>query len=79
MHNALRLTEPVEPVVTPFYDRPYQIIHAERFEQALRQSIADERLRELPPTGGVDQFIDSTDAMAHAALRRASITALLNS
>jgi uncharacterized protein DUF4037 len=78
LHNELHLTEPIEPVVSPFYDRPYQIIHAERFEHALRQSITDDRLRELPLIGGVDHFIDSTDAMAQAAIRRASIAELLD-
>jgi hypothetical protein len=79
MHNELHVTELIEPVISSFYDRPYQVIHAERFEHALRQSITDDRLRELPLIGGVDQFIDSTDAIASGALRRASIAALLSS
>jgi hypothetical protein len=62
LHNELGLTPPLDPRTRPFHDRPYQVIGAERFTAALREAISDPAVKRLPPTGAVDQFIDSTDA-----------------
>lgn len=73
LHNAIRVTPPLDPVVRlTFYDRPYQIPDAGRFVRALRDQIRDEAVRSLPLTGAVDQFIDSTDALGDLDLRRAA-------
>src|SRR5437660_12931723 len=40
MHNALGVTEPLPTRVAPFFDRPYLIIHADRFRDALEAPIA---------------------------------------
>jgi hypothetical protein len=77
MHNELRLTRPVDVAVRPFYDRPYQVMGAERFVHALQESIGSAQIRLLPLTGGVDQFVDNTDATADHALLRAAVSALL--
>ncbi|HUC59632.1 MAG TPA: DUF4037 domain-containing protein [Streptosporangiaceae bacterium] len=76
-HNELGLTEPLDPAVRQFYDRPYLVIGAERFSVALRNSIGADLIRDLPLIGAVDQFIDSTDAVGWPALRRTAVTALL--
>jgi Domain of unknown function (DUF4037) len=75
-HNDLGLTPPLDSRPRPYFDRPYQVIGAGRFAAALRDAIADPHLRALPPAGAVDQFIDSTDALGSAHLRRAAIAAV---
>jgi hypothetical protein len=77
MHNDLRLTAPVDPATRPYYDRPYRVIDAGRFAAALRASIAAAEIRRLPVTGGVDQFVDSTDALSDMSLLRSAIEAQL--
>jgi Domain of unknown function (DUF4037) len=71
LHNELGLTPPLDPRTRPFYDRPYQVIGAGRFTAALREAITDPAVRRLPPTGAVDQFIDSTDALGDLGFLRA--------
>jgi len=63
LHNGLGLTEPVDARVRPFHDRPFQVLDAERFATALVGGITDRAVRELPPTGAVDQFVDNTDVL----------------
>ena len=62
-HNALELTAPVDPVRRSYYERPFTVLGADRFASALRDSIDDEVLRGLPLIGGIDQWIDNTDAL----------------
>jgi hypothetical protein len=38
MHNGLRLTEPVAAQVSPFYGRPFLVIHGDRFAAALERT-----------------------------------------
>lgn len=76
-HNALGLTRPVEPTVRRFFDRPFQVIDAARFAAALRSTIADPTLRDLPYTGAIDQFVDSTDALGDLRLLRRIATSRL--
>ncbi|WBB61176.1 DUF4037 domain-containing protein [Streptomyces sp. WMMC500] len=65
MHNGLGLTEPLEPEVRPFYERPFLVLGAERFCAALLATVDDPGLAALPPVGSVDQYVDSTDLTAH--------------
>jgi hypothetical protein len=60
-HNDLGVTPPVDPSLRPFFNRPFQVLFAERFASALRSVIEDEQLRDLPRVGGLDQFTDCTD------------------
>ncbi|HEV2373971.1 MAG TPA: DUF4037 domain-containing protein [Streptosporangiaceae bacterium] len=71
LHNQLGLTPRVAPHTRPFHDRPYQVLDAGRFVAALRAAIDDPQVRQLPAAGAIDQFIDSTDALGDAQLRRA--------
>jgi len=75
MHNRLGLTPPLDTGTRPFYDRPYQVIGADRFTAALRGAIADPRIKRLPLTGAIDQFTDSTDAARDIRLSRACAVA----
>jgi len=76
LHNNLGLTTPVDPRVRPFHNRPFRVLHAERFTQALIRSIDDPTLRALPLTGAIDQFVDNTDALTHCTRSRALAAAL---
>ena len=64
MHNALGITEPLEPTTRPFFARPYQVIFASRFDRAIREKIRDEKLRALPSRlPAVDQLTDLAGAI----------------
>jgi Domain of unknown function (DUF4037) len=76
-HNELGVTPRLDTGVRGFYERPYQVIGADRFTAALQEEIADPQIRHLPPTGAVDQFIDSTDALGHLRLVRACVRATI--
>ena len=65
LHNTLGLTDPLDPATRPYYTRPYQVLHADRFAEALFATIADPEIRDLPPHGNADQTFDSTDVLSH--------------
>ena len=71
-HNQLKLAPYREPTTRPFHDRPFRVLHAERFAESLRASIADPAIRALPLVGAVDQWVDNTTAIGRlGSLRRA--------
>jgi hypothetical protein len=78
MHNELGLTEPVDTGTRRFFDRPYQVLGADRFSKALLAAITDEDIRKLPAIGAVDGFVDSTDALGMTRFLRATIAAALS-
>lgn len=69
-HNALGVTDALEPTLRPFYGRPYPVIFAERFAAACLERIQDPWLRSLPPIGAIDQWCDSTDVLSKPAVLR---------
>jgi hypothetical protein len=64
-HNALGLTEPVDPTARPFFDRPFRVIQGDRLVDVCRDAIRDDSIRELPLIGSIDQWVDSTDMLGH--------------
>lgn len=71
-HNDLGLTPRIDPTPRPFHSRPFTIVGGARFSEALLASIVDSDVRALPlHLGGLDQYIDSTDALNAGALHRA--------
>lgn len=73
-HNALGLTPPLPDEVSPFHERPFVVIHGDRFADALRDQITDPEVLALPPgRGGVDQFIDSTPLLSDMDLLRQTL------
>ena len=72
--NALGLIEPVDPELRPFHDRPARVLIAYRFADPCLASIADPALRALPPIGGIDQVVDTTDALNQSRRSAASGT-----
>lgn len=76
-HNQLGLADPVEPIVRPFYDRPFRVMAADRFADATYRAVTDPEVLALPPhVGGVDQFVDSTDVLVAAGRARAVAVAV---
>ena len=74
MHNALGITAPLDPRSGHYHGRPFKeqegrpftVIHAERFADAIRATITDDMLRDTASfIGGVDQWVDSTDLLSH--------------
>ena len=71
MHNALEITEALDTKVSPYYGRPYLVIHADRFAEAVKATIRSEELREkIELIGSVDQFIDCTEILSKSKLFR---------
>ncbi|QGN32722.1 DUF4037 domain-containing protein [Microlunatus sp. Gsoil 973] len=68
-HNQLRLTDPVEWSIGPYFGRPYQVLHG-GFVEACLAAIGDDRLRKLPLVGSADQFVDSTDVLSASGRTR---------
>jgi hypothetical protein len=69
-HNKLGITAPLPTTVSPFFGRPFQVIHGADFASAIKAQIQDEALKSLPDIGGVDQFSDSTDLLEQSRLRQ---------
>lgn len=66
LHNKLGITTPLEAKVSNYHNRPYRVIHAERFSAAIFQTITDTAIKNLEfPAGAIDQFIDSTQVLAY--------------
>jgi hypothetical protein len=66
MHNALGITDPLTTKVSQFHNRPFLVIHADRFVDAIRAAIKSEEVLALPEhLGSIDQFVDSTDALRY--------------
>ncbi len=67
MQNDLGITAPLDPHTRRYHDRPFTVIHAERFAAAIRATIANDMLRNTASfIGGIDQWVDSTDFLTHA-------------
>lgn len=62
--NDLGLHEPVDPTARNYFGRPFRVLHADRFADALIATVDDPLLTALPQVGSVDQWIDSTDVLS---------------
>jgi Domain of unknown function (DUF4037) len=60
-HNELGVTEPVDPTVRPFWGRPFRVLFAGRFLDALVAAIENPQLRVTDhPPGAIDAVSDNT-------------------
>ena len=65
MHNDLGITEHMKTKVSNFHNRPFLVICADDFADAIYETIQDEEVLSLPKfLGGVDQFVNSTDVLS---------------
>jgi hypothetical protein len=63
-HNALGITDPSPTETRPFFGRPFKVLFAERFAQAIVARITDSDVQRIAShrlIGSIDQFSDSTD------------------
>jgi hypothetical protein len=66
--NQLRLTPPLPTELSAFHERPFSVIHADRFVEALEAAIVDPAVRALPPhVGSISQWTDATDVLSYPA------------
>jgi hypothetical protein len=64
LQNELGVCRRLPITVSSFYDRPFPVIHGERFAQALVEQIADPAVRHLATgrlIGNINQWSDNTD------------------
>nr|WP_204358913.1 DUF4037 domain-containing protein [Streptosporangium sp. 'caverna'] len=78
LHNRLVPQPALDTSMRGFHDRPFQVIGAQRFADALSAAIGDPVIRALPPIGSIDQFGDSTDLLTHPRRCRAATRAVLD-
>lgn len=76
LQNATGLATPLDPARRPYHSRPFLVLHAERFAQALARTVTQPSLRELPLVGGVDQWADNTDLLHRPRAVRAAVRAI---
>lgn len=72
LHNRLGLTAPLEENTRPFFGRPFRVLFAERFADALLAQIRDpdvQRIAGRRPIGSIDLFGDNTDMLEETAWR----------
>lgn len=61
-HNSLKITAPLPAKASSYYGRPYTVIFADRFADAISKEIGDAAVKRIgPKIGSIDQFTDSTD------------------
>jgi hypothetical protein len=68
MHNVLGITQPLAEHVSFFHDRPFRVIHGERFVSAIVDVIADQDVQDLVQRAGmigaIDQITDNVDVLS---------------
>ncbi len=69
-HNRLNITDPFDPQPVRFHERPFMVIQAERFAEAIQNSIQNEEIRRMPLFGSVNQFCFTTDILESPAACR---------
>jgi hypothetical protein len=70
--NTLGITTPLPTTTSRFHDRPFYIIHGERFAEALIAQITEPDMKHIAARrliGNIDQFSDNTDMLSDAAWR----------
>jgi hypothetical protein len=74
MHNSLKVTDKLPAKVKPFHNRPFKVIDAGQYADALFSRISDKQVKalfQLPSRlGSIDQFSDETALRENSAWRR---------
>jgi hypothetical protein len=73
-HNALGVTPPLDSQTTRYHGRPYRVLAAWRFAEALVGCIEDDEVREIMQTSGrigaIDQITESADLLMRPTVFR---------
>ena len=68
-HNKLGITKSLPTRTSNYFNRPYQVIHADRFSDEILSAIASPTVRRLKPyIGSIDQFSCSPDLLSEMGL-----------
>ncbi len=71
MHNALGITEPLATDVRTFHNRPFRVIEADRFVDALKEALTDQEVKAIGTNiGSIDQFSHSADLRSDPQLHK---------
>jgi len=73
-HNELRLTDMLPATLISFHGRPFQVIQADKFSEALLSRITDlevQRIAKKGPLGSIDEFSDSSVMRSDPQWRKA--------
>lgn len=73
-HNALGITEEVDPSPRPYFDRPAMVLDAGRFVHACLDTVTDPDVLRCGLIGSIDQFADNTDVLSNPAAYRRLIS-----
>jgi hypothetical protein len=66
MHNELEITDSLTTKVSKFHNRPFMIIHGDKFADTIYEKISDDEVKQLPKyLGGINQYVDSTDVLSY--------------
>jgi hypothetical protein len=66
MHNDLGITESLDTKVSQFHNRPFMVIGARDFAEAIHAKIENDGVKRLPKyLGAIDQYVDSTDVLSY--------------
>jgi hypothetical protein len=69
LHNTLGITTPLDPRTRTYYSRPFRVLFAERFREAILAKITDPEVRAIIDRAGVigsvDQVSDNVDVLAN--------------
>ena len=62
IHNNLGITPFVDPKISDYHERPYLVLFAGRFTEAIKNALTDEKVKNIKvDVGGIDQFADCVD------------------
>lgn len=69
MHNALKLTIPMQEKAARYFERPYLVAGDERYPEELRKNLTDEKVKNIEHRlGSVNQFVDSESLLDNVSL-----------
>jgi hypothetical protein len=74
IHNSLGITSSMSCETSPFWGRPFTVIHGDRFTQAFQDAIRDQTVRSLAERrliGNIDIISDNTTLLEDDSRRRA--------
>lgn len=72
-HNRLGLTAHLETRIQRFHGRPYSVVFAGKFSDALHSTIANPALRTLSRLGGIDQVSDNAAVLTDIDVAKRAI------
>ncbi|HEX6701661.1 MAG TPA: DUF4037 domain-containing protein [Gaiellaceae bacterium] len=70
-HAELAVTEPVEPTVRRFWNRPFRVLFADRFVDALLAAVSDRKLAAAASAGTIDAVSSNVHVLTRPPLWRA--------